>query len=126
MSVYQLVFAKIFKFWNHWFLIEIFKKECFCFDFLPCLSFHPSGLSAILSVCLPLQLRRIFVRIFFSDSRNRGVSCTVVENAELNEDVIAQSDAVFSAGGDGIFLMAANKVVDINKPVIGINTGEFN
>jgi len=53
---------------------------------------------------------------------NRGVQCTVLENADLNEDVIDESDAIFSAGGDGIFLMAANKVVNRNKPVIGINT----
>ena len=57
-------------------------------------------------------------------SSNRGVACEVVENADLNPDVIDASDAVFSAGGDGIFLMAANKVVDRNKPVIGINTGK--
>ena len=52
------------------------------------------------------------------------MNCTVVENADLNEDVIEKSDAVFSAGGDGIFLMAANKIVDRNKPIIGINTGK--
>lgn len=53
---------------------------------------------------------------------NRGVACTVLETADLNPDVIDASDAIFSAGGDGIFLMAANKVVDRNKPVIGVNT----
>ena len=47
----------------------------------------------------------------------------MVETADLNPDVIDASDAIFSAGGDGIFLMAANKVVDRNKPVIGVNTG---
>lgn len=52
----------------------------------------------------------------------RGISCTVVENADLNREVIDESDVIFSAGGDGIFLMAANKVVDRDKPVIGINT----
>ena len=46
------------------------------------------------------------------------------ENADLNREVIDESDVIFSAGGDGIFLMAANKVVDRDKPVIGINTGE--
>jgi len=53
---------------------------------------------------------------------NRGVTCEVVENPELNPEMIEASDAIFSAGGDGIFLMAATKVVDPAKPVIGINT----
>ena len=47
----------------------------------------------------------------------------MVENPELNPEMIEASDAIFSAGGDGIFLMAATKVVDPAKPVIGINTG---
>lgn len=54
--------------------------------------------------------------------QQRGVDCEVVDNAELTGDLVSASDAVFTAGGDGIFLMAANKVVDKAKPVIGINT----
>lgn len=41
---------------------------------------------------------------------------------DYNENVIAWADAIFSAGGDGTFLLAASKVKSSHKPVIGINT----
>lgn len=37
-------------------------------------------------------------------------------------DLINWADTIISIGGDGTFLMAANKIVDQSKPVIGFNS----
>lgn len=37
-------------------------------------------------------------------------------------DLINWADTVISVGGDGTYLMAANKVDDQSKPVIGLNS----
>lgn len=39
-----------------------------------------------------------------------------------NESAISWADAIFSAGGDGTFLLAASRILSQDKPVIGINT----
>ena len=41
-----------------------------------------------------------------------------------HEDIL-KADAIFTAGGDGTFLMAASKVKGHSIPVIGINTDPF-
>ena len=40
----------------------------------------------------------------------------------LDQNVINWADVIFTAGGDGTYLQAANKIVNTTKPLIGINT----
>lgn len=57
--------------------------------------------------------------IFFRDYR---IDAQVVHRSEYDEDLIKDVDAVFSAGGDGTFLLAASKIFNQNIPLIGITT----
>jgi len=53
---------------------------------------------------------------------NEGIEHRVVQRWDYTADNLNWADAVFSAGGDGTFLLAASKVLNRSKPVIGINT----
>lgn len=59
------------------------------------------------------------VVIFF---RNHGIETKVVSRHQFTPDLIRWADVLFTAGGDGTYLLAASKVTDKNKPLIGINT----
>lgn len=52
----------------------------------------------------------------------RGIETKVVNRFEYNEEAISWADVILTCGGDGTFLMAASKVIDNKKPVIGINS----
>ncbi|NXF96957.1 NAKD2 kinase, partial [Eubucco bourcierii] len=54
--------------------------------------------------------------------RNEKIEVRLVKRREYNEETVQWADAVISAGGDGTMLLAASKVFDKHKPVIGINT----
>ena len=54
--------------------------------------------------------------------RNDGVEVQVVDRFQYDNKVIEWADIIISAGGDGTFLLAASKVRDTEKPVMGINT----
>ncbi|XP_049649684.1 NAD kinase 2, mitochondrial-like isoform X3 [Accipiter gentilis] len=54
--------------------------------------------------------------------RNERIEVRLVERREYNEETVRWADAVISAGGDGTMLLAASKVFDKFKPVIGVNT----
>jgi NAD+ kinase len=56
--------------------------------------------------------------------KDNGVETRVVERYDLHTsmDDFDWADCVFSAGGDGTFLMAASKIYNDLKPIIGINT----
>ncbi|KAM4050895.1 NAD kinase 2, mitochondrial isoform 2-T2 [Anomaloglossus baeobatrachus] len=54
--------------------------------------------------------------------RNEGIDVRVVKRREYDEETVRWADAVISAGGDGTMLLAASKVLDKCKPVIGVNT----
>ncbi|NXF05028.1 NAKD2 kinase, partial [Smithornis capensis] len=54
--------------------------------------------------------------------RNENIEVRVVKRREYNEETVRWADAVISAGGDGTMLLAASKVFDKSKPVIGVNT----
>ncbi|KAM6230665.1 NAD kinase 2, mitochondrial isoform 2-T2 [Porphyrio hochstetteri] len=54
--------------------------------------------------------------------RNEKIEVRLVKRREYNEDTVRWADAVISAGGDGTMLLAASKVFDKFKPVIGVNT----
>ncbi|XP_032627921.1 NAD kinase 2, mitochondrial isoform X2 [Chelonoidis abingdonii] len=54
--------------------------------------------------------------------RNEQIEVCLVKRREYDEDTVRWADAVISAGGDGTMLLAASKVFDRFKPVIGVNT----
>uniref|UniRef100_A0A8R1TTZ7 NAD(+) kinase n=1 Tax=Onchocerca volvulus TaxID=6282 RepID=A0A8R1TTZ7_ONCVO len=62
-----------------------------------------------------------YVRAMRQYLENRGIKVEVVTRSEYTVEVIAHADAVFSAGGDGTFLVAAQKIRDY-RAVIGFNT----
>lgn len=54
--------------------------------------------------------------------RDEGIEVRLVKRREYNEETVRWADAVIAAGGDGTMLLAASKVLDRLKPVIGVNT----
>ncbi|XP_076407914.1 NAD kinase 2, mitochondrial isoform X1 [Peromyscus maniculatus bairdii] len=54
--------------------------------------------------------------------RDEGIEVRLVKRREYNEEAVGWADAVIAAGGDGTMLLAASKVLDRLKPVIGVNT----
>uniref|UniRef100_A0A8D1GST0 NAD kinase 2, mitochondrial n=1 Tax=Sus scrofa TaxID=9823 RepID=A0A8D1GST0_PIG len=51
--------------------------------------------------------------------RNEGIEVRLVKRREYDEETVRWADAVIAAGGDGTMLLAASKVLDRLKPVIG-------
>ncbi|KAG9488411.1 hypothetical protein GDO78_007949 [Eleutherodactylus coqui] len=56
------------------------------------------------------------------ERRNEGIDVRVVKRRDYDEETVRWADAIISAGGDGTMLLAASKVLDKFKPVIGVNT----
>ncbi|XP_047227806.1 NAD kinase 2, mitochondrial isoform X2 [Girardinichthys multiradiatus] len=54
--------------------------------------------------------------------QREGVEVRVVKRGEYNEEVVRWADAIISAGGDGTMLLVASKVLNKDKPVVGVNT----
>ena len=54
--------------------------------------------------------------------RERNIEAKMVNRYEYGPEEIDWADAIFTAGGDGTFLLGASKLRDSKKPVIGINT----
>uniref|UniRef100_A0A8C6QY27 NAD kinase 2, mitochondrial n=1 Tax=Nannospalax galili TaxID=1026970 RepID=A0A8C6QY27_NANGA len=54
--------------------------------------------------------------------RNEGIEVRLVKRREYDEETVRWADAVIAAGGDGTMLLAASKVLDRLKPVVGVNT----
>ncbi|XP_068107341.1 LOW QUALITY PROTEIN: NAD kinase 2, mitochondrial [Hyperolius riggenbachi] len=54
--------------------------------------------------------------------RKEGIEVKVVKRRDYDEATVRWADAIISAGGDGTMLLAASKVQDKFKPVIGVNT----
>jgi NAD+ kinase len=51
-----------------------------------------------------------------------NIQTNVIQRHNYSKESIDWSDAVLTAGGDGTFLLAASKIIDSSKPVIGVNT----
>ena len=51
-----------------------------------------------------------------------AIETKVVDRTEYNDKNIDWSDLIITSGGDGTFLMAASKVNNRNKPLIGVNS----
>lgn len=51
-----------------------------------------------------------------------NVETEVVSRFDYTEAKIAWADAIVTTGGDGTYLLAATKILDKKKPVIGFNS----
>ena len=54
--------------------------------------------------------------------REKGIDYRVIHRYEFDKKLIDWADVIFTAGGDGTFLMVASNVKGHSKPIIGINT----
>jgi len=52
----------------------------------------------------------------------QGIETKTVKRFDYNDENVDWADMVVTAGGDGTFLMGSSKILDRNKPIIGINT----
>lgn len=57
-----------------------------------------------------------------SSLKGFGIETKLVNRTEYTDKNIDWSDVIITSGGDGTFLMAASKVNNRNKPVIGVNS----
>ncbi|KAL5015988.1 hypothetical protein ScPMuIL_005577 [Solemya velum] len=53
---------------------------------------------------------------------DNGIETRVVDRFHYDNETIDWADIILSAGGDGTFLLAASRIRDRNKPLLGINT----
>uniref|UniRef100_A0A9J2Q1V7 NAD(+) kinase n=1 Tax=Ascaris lumbricoides TaxID=6252 RepID=A0A9J2Q1V7_ASCLU len=65
--------------------------------------------------------QQVYVNAICKALTDNGIEVKVVSREEYNDEALLWADAVFSAGGDGTFLIAAAKIND-QRPVIGFNT----
>lgn len=54
--------------------------------------------------------------------QSRGLETRTVKRFQYNDEVVRWADIVFTAGGDGTFLMGSSKISNRFKPIVGINT----
>ncbi|XP_061656800.1 NAD kinase 2, mitochondrial [Syngnathoides biaculeatus] len=54
--------------------------------------------------------------------QKEGIEVQVVKRGEYDTEVVQWADAIISAGGDGTMLLVASKVLNKDKPVVGVNT----
>ncbi|CAH8617631.1 unnamed protein product [Schistosoma intercalatum] len=54
--------------------------------------------------------------------RDHGLEVHIVDRHDYSVDSVNWADVVFTAGGDGTFLLGASKILHPNKPIIGFNT----
>uniref|UniRef100_A0A158PB22 NAD kinase 2, mitochondrial n=1 Tax=Angiostrongylus cantonensis TaxID=6313 RepID=A0A158PB22_ANGCA len=68
------------------------------------------------------EVHHSYLQTIQSELDDAGVESKVVQRFDYTEDAINWADAVMTAGGDGTFLLAASRIHQRDKPVIGINT----
>jgi len=51
-----------------------------------------------------------------------GMETKVVKRYQYNDEVVKWADLIVTTGGDGTFLMGSSKILNRNKPILGINT----
>ncbi|GLV39633.1 uncharacterized protein CBL_08300 [Carabus blaptoides fortunei] len=68
------------------------------------------------------NLHKMFEGRFIDTLKDMGVEVRVVNRYTYTEDSIEWADVIFPTGGDGTFLLAASKIHDNKKPVIGFNS----
>lgn len=68
------------------------------------------------------------VRIFFSDELNTlydGGGHKSAQVVESEEEAISQGDIIVAMGGDGTMLYTARLMKNIQKPILGVNSGRL-
>lgn len=65
---------------------------------------------------------KAYLHVIRHELRNASIETRVVDRFEYDDASVSWADAIFSAGGDGTFLLAASRINTPNKPLIGINT----
>lgn len=68
------------------------------------------------------QVQKSCLHQIESTLASRDIEYQTVDKFSYTDDKINWADVIITSGGDGTFLMAASKVIDRNKPVIGINS----
>ncbi|ULU07584.1 hypothetical protein L5515_015070 [Caenorhabditis briggsae] len=68
------------------------------------------------------KIHHSYLNTLQKELENAGIESRLVRRFGYTQEAVDWADAVFSAGGDGTFLMASSKVRTKHKPVIGINT----
>lgn len=68
------------------------------------------------------RVHHTYLQTIQSELERAGVESKVVQRFDYTEDAVNWADAVMAAGGDGTFLLAASRIHQRDKPVIGINT----
>lgn len=51
-----------------------------------------------------------------------GIETRVIYRFDYSDPNIEWADAIVTTGGDGTFLLAASRILDRNKPLIGFNS----
>lgn len=54
--------------------------------------------------------------------QERGIETRILKRFEYNDENVQWADMIITAGGDGTFLMGSSKILNRDKPIIGINT----
>ena len=70
---------------------------------------------------MTLALRWLVIRAFLC-YRSANIETRILQRFDFNSKVIDWADAVFTAGGDGTYLLAASRFFNKDKPLIGLNT----
>lgn len=83
---------------------------------------HILTVNLIIMALLGIDLKYLYVFLWLFFFRNHGIETKVVSRHQFTPELIRWADVLFTAGGDGTYLLAASKVTDKNKPLIGINT----
>ncbi|CAA19455.2 NAD kinase 2, mitochondrial [Caenorhabditis elegans] len=68
------------------------------------------------------KIHHSYLNTLQRELENAGIESRLVRRFGYTQEAVDWADAVFSAGGDGTFLMASSRVRTKHKPVIGINT----
>lgn len=68
------------------------------------------------------EVHKTFEKRLVENMHALGIETKVVNRFNYCESDINWADIVFPAGGDGTFILAASKIMDKNKPVIGFNS----
>uniref|UniRef100_A0A1I8B7T5 NAD(+) kinase n=1 Tax=Meloidogyne hapla TaxID=6305 RepID=A0A1I8B7T5_MELHA len=63
-----------------------------------------------------------YVAAISRELERHKIEYRVVKRRQYSDEFVNWGDLIISAGGDGTFLTAAKRVINSNKPVIGINT----
>uniref|UniRef100_A0A915MIM1 NAD(+) kinase n=2 Tax=Meloidogyne incognita group TaxID=654580 RepID=A0A915MIM1_MELJA len=63
-----------------------------------------------------------YIASISKELERHNIEYRVVKRRQYSDEFVDWGDLIISAGGDGTFLTAAKRVINSNKPVIGINT----